>query len=85
MTACPSESDCPITELAYTSGVDLAAMVHSRTISATELMTYTLARIDRVNPGLNAIVTLDPERALRDASAIDDQFAPSLRMRFLVG
>lgn len=64
-----------MTELAYTSAVDLAAMVHSRTISATELMTYTLARIDRVNPGLNAIVSLDPERALRDASAIDDQFA----------
>ena len=38
---------------------------------AREVMTAHLARIEQVNPTLNAIVTLTPETALADADAAD--------------
>jgi amidase len=48
-----------------------AALVKDRKLSATELVSAHLARIEAVNPALNAIVTLDPERSLREAAWAD--------------
>ena len=42
----------------------LAARIRRREVSAAEVMRAHLARIDAVNPDLNAIVTLDREGAL---------------------
>src|SRR6185369_7836393 len=42
-----------------------------RRISATELMRAFIARIERVNPKVNAIVTFLPEQALKAAKALD--------------
>jgi len=49
----------------------LAAAIRSRTASAAEVLDAHLARIERYNPGLNAIVTLDAAGARRRARAAD--------------
>lgn len=50
----------------------LAAAIASKEISSRELLDLFLARIERLNPALNAVVTLDAERA-RDAAAAADE------------
>src|SRR3954470_22877456 len=50
-------------------------MVRSREISARELLEAHLDRIDRVNPSVNAVVTLDPEGARAAADAADAALA----------
>lgn len=52
-----------------------AALVRARKLSATELVSLHLDRIGAVNPAVNAIVTLDPDRALREAAAADEAVA----------
>ncbi|MEI2714843.1 MAG: amidase [Nocardioides sp.] len=54
---------------------DQAAAVRSRAISARELLDLHLARIDERNPELNAIVSLDPERAHVAAGEADAALA----------
>jgi amidase len=44
-------------------------MVRSGQISSRELTKLALARIDAINPSLNAVVELRPEAALREAAA----------------
>ena len=53
----------------------LAALIRSRQLSATEATQATLARIDRLNPALNAIVQRRDDAALAEARAIDAQLA----------
>jgi len=54
---------------------EMAEAVRSRRISARELLDLHLARIEERNPELNAIVSLDPERARQGAWAADDHLA----------
>jgi amidase len=58
-------------ELAFRSATALLRALRDREISSRELLDHYLARIERLNPGLNAIVTLDAERARRRADAAD--------------
>jgi amidase len=51
---------------------ELAAAVRERQVSARELLELHLARIEERNPELNAIVSLDVERAMKGAWAADD-------------
>src|SRR6516162_1531752 len=55
-------------DLCTTPAVDLARMIRSRELSAAELLEAVLARVEAVNPSVNAIVTLAVEQA-RDAAA----------------
>lgn len=57
-------------ELLYKSSLDLAAMVRSGELSARELTEIALARIDDLNPQLNAFIMTDAERALATADEI---------------
>jgi amidase len=57
------------------SAVELAALLRSRQVSAREVLTAHLARVEERNPALNAIVTLVPERAMADAAAADAALA----------
>jgi amidase len=50
---------------------ELSALLAARRLSARELLEATLARIDRVNPALNAIVTIDRDGAYANADAVD--------------
>lgn len=53
----------------------LAAAVRGRELSAREVMSWHLERIDAVNPRVNAIVSLRPEAALAEAAVADERAA----------
>jgi amidase len=53
----------------------LARLIRERDVSAVEVMEAHLARIGQINPTVNAIVTLLPERALEAAHATDEAIA----------
>ena len=63
--------DSPI-DFRTTSLSDLAAAVRARQVSARELTTLALERIDALNPTYNAFVAVDAERALAEAAAVDE-------------
>jgi amidase len=62
-------------ELCDLTAVELAARIRRKQVSARDVMAAHLARIERVNPKINAIVTLVAERALADAGRADDKQA----------
>ena len=62
-------------DLCFTPAVDLAGLLRSRELSARELLSAYLHRIHRVNPRLNAIVSLAEEQAAGSAAAADDAAA----------
>jgi amidase len=57
------------------TATDLAARIRRREISAVEVMDAHLARIEQVNPLLNAIVTLDADGARLAAAEADRRLA----------
>ncbi|CAM5477544.1 amidase [Streptomyces spiroverticillatus] len=62
-------------DLCHSDATDLAARIRRRELSAREVVRAHLDRIDRVNPAINAVVTLDPEGALAAAAAADEHLA----------
>ena len=62
-------------DLCFTSAIDLAAMIRAKKVSSREVMQAHLAQIARVNPAVNAIVTLVADRAMADAAAADEELA----------
>lgn len=59
-------------ELCDLTAIELAARIRRKQVSAREVMAAHLARIERVNPKINAIVTLVAERAMADANKADE-------------
>lgn len=59
----------------YSTARDMAASVRDKQISARELLDLHVRRIEAVNPTLNAVVSLDVERAQESARAADEQLA----------
>ena len=72
-------------ELCDLSAIELAALIRRKQVSAREVMTAHLARIERVNPQVNAIVTLVAERALADAARADELTAKGAALGVLHG
>src|SRR5688572_5334409 len=73
-------------ELCFSSAVELARMIRSREVSAREVMAAHLARIERFNPRLNAIVAkLDDDACLDLADAADRRVANGERLPPLHG
>src|SRR5687767_3857114 len=59
-------------DLCFASAVELARLIRTKEVSAREVMTAHLARIERLNPRLNAIVAkLDDDECLALAAAAD--------------
>ncbi|HYZ80006.1 MAG TPA: amidase [Solirubrobacteraceae bacterium] len=63
------------TPLHWWTARDLAAAMRRRELSAREVVTWHLERIDELNPRLNAVVSLRPEEALAEAAAADRRAA----------
>jgi amidase len=64
-----------VTDVAYRSAIDLVDALHRREVGSLELLDHHLERIDRLNPRLNAVVTLDVDRARVEARAADAAIA----------
>jgi amidase len=64
---------------------ELAAMIKSRAVSPVEVLEAHLAAIARVNPKLNAIVTLAADRAKEHARAVETAVMRGDRLGVLAG
>jgi amidase len=62
-------------DLAFRSATALAAALRRREIGCRELLDHYVARVERLNPALNAIVTLDLEAARARADEADAALA----------
>lgn len=71
MSSSPTARDDGAAEICALTAVELAHRLRNRKLSAVEVMEAHLQRIERVNPQVNAIVTLAPEQAMDGARAAD--------------
>lgn len=62
-------------DICFMTATELARRIRARELSARDVMAAHLAQIERVNPTVNAIVTLVPERAMDAARAADEALA----------
>jgi amidase len=63
------------TEICFLTATELARRIRAKAVSAREVMEAHLVQIDRVNPKVNAIVTLLPELAMAQAKQADEALA----------
>ena len=64
-----------MSELVYWSAARIARAIRAGDISAREVVDACLMRIDQVNPAINAVVQLVPERARAEADLLDRETA----------
>ena len=62
-------------DLVFLPATEMASLVRKREISVSELLDVHLDQIQRVNPKVNAIVTLTLEKAMEDAKKADEAIA----------
>src|ERR1700709_2840299 len=67
------------------SAADLAALIRSKKVSAKEAATAALARLNAVNPTINAVVDHRPAEVLAEATAIDEAIARNETVGALAG
>jgi len=64
-----------VTDIAHQSASVLAEALRAKEVSSRELLALYLDRIERLNPAINAVVTLDEERAYQRADEADEALA----------
>ena len=62
-------------DIVFSSTMQLAAAIRAGHVSATEVLEAHLAQINTHNPTLNAIITMDVERARERAREADEALA----------
>src|SRR4030088_2995637 len=67
------------------SAADMAALIRSKKVSAKEAASAALARLDAVNPAINAVVDHRPADVLAQAAAIDAAVARNENIGPLAG
>ena len=67
------------------SGADVAALIRSKKISAKDAASAALARLDAVNPAINAVVDHRPEDVLAQARMVDAAIARNEEVGPLAG
>ena len=72
-------------DLSFATASELVDALTHGVLSSRELLDHVAARIDAHNPALNAVVTLDLERAADAAAAADDAHARGERLGPLHG
>src|SRR5947209_4223561 len=65
----------PESDICFLSATEMAREIRARKISAVELLSAHLKQIDRINPKVNAIITLVAERAMAQAHGADQALA----------
>jgi amidase len=81
-----SQSPGVTDDLCYLRAVDIAEMIRQKRLSAREVMQAHLKRIQRVNPKVNAVVTLVPEdQLMAQALAADEALAKGTGLGLLHG
>ena len=79
------EAQAADSSLCFTSTVEMARLIRTRKLSAREALAAHLKQIERVNPKVNAIVTLAPEMAADAAAKADEMQARKERLAPLHG
>lgn len=74
-----------MTALHYQSATQLAGLVRRKKIGCLELLDHLLARIEKHNPKLNAIIWMDRDKARRRAKAADNALRKGKRFGALHG
>lgn len=74
MTRTPADALASPSELVDSTASNLVALMKRGEASVVEVLEAHLARIDETNERVNAIVALDPERALENARQLDRAF-----------
>jgi len=69
----------------FMSAVEMARLIRAKKISAREVLAEHLTQIERVNPKVNAIVTLVPELAAAEAAKADEMQAHGETLGLLHG
>src|SRR6478672_1857911 len=64
---------------------DIAALIGAKKVSAKEVATAALARLDAVNPSVNAVVDHRPEDVLAQAASVDAAIARNEAVGLLAG
>lgn len=64
---------------------ELVAALENRSVSSRELLELHLERIDRLDRTIGAVVTLEPERAMTEAAAVDEARAGGRELGPLAG
>jgi amidase len=67
-----ASGESPTSEICFLSAVEMAQMIRAKKLSAREALAAHLKQIERVNPMVNAIVTLVPEMAAEAAAKADE-------------
>jgi len=67
------------------SAADITTLIRSREVSAMEAAAAGLARLDAVNPVLNAVVDHRPEEVFKQAAEVDAAIARGEYPGFLAG
>src|SRR5215471_15758889 len=67
------------------SAAELASLVILKKVSAREAATAALARLDAVNPDINAVIDYRPEGVLKQAAEVDDRIARGEKVGALAG
>jgi amidase len=62
-------------DLHFKSAAAIAQLIRGRKVGAVEALEHFLARVEKYNPRLNAIIWLDAERARERARAADTALA----------
>ena len=75
----------PASDICFLSAVEMAALVRRKKLSAREMVTAHLEQIERVNPKVNAVVTLVAEQAMEAAKRADEAQARGSRLGALHG
>jgi amidase len=67
-----AEAQAAASSVCFMSAIEMARLIRTRKLSAREALAAHLKQIERVNPKVNAIVTLAPEMAAADAARADE-------------
>ena len=74
-----------VTRIVNMSAFDMTAAMRNKQVSAREVMEAHLDQIERINPKVNAIVTLEVEQALKSADDADERLAKGDNLGVLHG